>query len=130
MQFGELDWTSEPIGEFESGAIGHQHHHHKFWKQLGHFGKEYVKDLVHWDESVSQRKNDFAVDSRDIKLHYLYNKVMTSPSEENNAALQAEITHRMNIDKLFEELFPMHMDAVKNNTTPLPTDFDCYRTLV
>lgn len=55
---------------------------------------------------------------------------MTDPSPENNAALQAEISHRMKIDNLFAEWFPMHMEAVKSHTTPLPTDFHCYRTLV
>ena len=30
----------------------------------------------------------------------------------------------------FETLFPQHVEAVKNNETPLPTEFDCYRSLV
>jgi len=36
----------------------------------------------------------------------------------------------METDALFEKLFPKHVEAVKSNTTPLPTDFDCYRSLV
>lgn len=86
--------------------------------------------MSHWDEAIAYKKNEFAVDSRDIQLHYLYNQVMTDATPEANAALQAEIAHRMQMDKLFSDLFPMHMDAVKNNSTPLPTDFDCYRTLI
>jgi legumain len=128
LQWGEVDWTTEPIGMFES--IVDAPAKKSFWKSLRHFGKNAIKDIVHWDEAASEKKNDFAVDSRDIQLHYLYNLVMTNPSAENNAALQAEISHRMKMDKLFSDLFPMHMDAVKSNSTPLPTDFDCYRTLI
>ena len=27
-------------------------------------------------------------------------------------------------------MFPSHVEAVKNKTVPLPTDFDCYRELI
>lgn len=79
---------------------------------------------------MSKKKNDYAVDSRDVKMHYLYNKVMRTPSLENSQALQEELNHRTKMDTLFEKLFPVHMEAIKNKTTPLPTDFDCYRNLV
>jgi len=36
----------------------------------------------------------------------------------------------MIVDERFEKAFPLHMEAVKNNTTPLPTDFECYRKLI
>jgi len=29
-----------------------------------------------------------------------------------------------------EQLFSHHFEAMKNGTTPLPTDFECYRNLV
>jgi len=35
------------------------------------------------DESTI-RKNQFAVDSRDIQLHYRYNNVMRDPTTENH----------------------------------------------
>jgi len=129
LQWGEVDWTTEPIGMFES-TLDSAPEKGGFWKQFKHFGKNALKDISHWDEAVAYKKNEFAVDSRDIQLHYLYNQVMTDPTPEANAALQSEIAHRMKMDKLFSDLFPMHMDAVKNNSTPLPTDFDCYRTLI
>lgn len=34
------------------------------------------------------------------------------------------------MDVLFDKLFPTHMEAVKNKTTPLPTEWECYRNLV
>jgi len=76
------------------------------------------------------RKNEFAVDSRDVKLHWLYNNVMADPSTENHKALQDEINHRMKVDKIFEEAFPKHIEAVRKATTPLPTEFECYRKLI
>jgi len=36
----------------------------------------------------------------------------------------------MAVDSRFESIFPTHVEAVKGNTTPLPTDFECYRKLV
>lgn len=89
-----------------------------------------MKHILEKHAPSTHIKNEFAVDSRDIKLHYLYNKVMQESTPENHKALQEELDHRMKVDKIFEEAFPRHMEAVKNNTTPLPTDFDCYRKLV
>jgi len=55
---------------------------------------------------------------------------MTNPSKENNLALKKEISHRMEVDLRFETMFPAHVEAFKSNTTPEPTNFDCYRKLV
>jgi hypothetical protein len=54
---------------------------------LIHEGLEYLDDALLVDEYASERKNTFAVDSRDIKLHFLYNKVMKNATPENHAAL-------------------------------------------
>ena len=102
----------------------------KWWKKLANVGKEALKEALDVNDAVSKSKIDFAVDSRDVNLHYLYNLVMQNPTQENNLALQAEITNRMNVDLRFTKMFPNHMEAVKNGTDPLPTDFDCYRTLI
>ena len=56
----------------------------------------------------------------------IYNNVVNHPSAENNAALQAEINHRMKIDTFFKDLYPQHIDSVP----VLPTDFTCYRKLI
>jgi legumain len=128
LQFGDLTFTSEPIGNFESG--NDSTNTPKFWSQFKRIGKNVLKDVTNWEEAASTRKNEFAVDSRDINLHYLYNMVMSDPTIENNEALQAELNHRMTVDLQFAKMFPTHVDAVKNNTTPLPTDFECYRRLI
>ena len=130
LQWGELDFTTETIGEFEASIpMEKKQKKHSFWHNLKHAAKDILQDVL-VDQKDVDRKNEFAVDSRDIQLHYLYNLVITEPSRENSEALQKEITHRMAVDQRFETIFPHHVEAVKNNTTPLPTDFECYRKLV
>jgi legumain len=129
LQFGDLTIDKEPIGNFEAGTVDSSEKK-KFWNEFKHIGKNFLKDITHWDEATSKRKNDFAVDSRDIQLHYLYNKVMSDPSIENNKALQEELNHRTEVELRFTELFPQHVDSIKANEYPQITDFDCYRTLI
>merc|ERR1711935_1231945 len=105
LQFGDLSFTNEAIGNFESVLGAAQNKTENFWKSLKKIGKDIVKDAVHWDEATAYEKNSFAVDSRDIKLHYLYYQVKEDPSIE-------------------------HMNALKNNATPNPTEFDCLRDLM
>jgi len=40
------------------------------------------------------------------------------------------LIYRQEIDKIFTELFPIHIQAVKDKKTPNPTDFDCLRKMV
>jgi hypothetical protein len=87
-----------------------------------------LKDEV--DKYDAERKNKFAVDSRDIKLHYLYNQVMTDATPENHQALAEEIAHRMKIDKIFNEVFPQYMSAVKAGENPPITEWGCYKKMI
>lgn len=130
LQWGDLSWTSDKIGEFESANFTAESKKSNLWNKVKHIGKNMLKDAVHWDEFSSQRKNDFAVDSRDIKLHYLYYRVKEEPSSENMEALQQELKARTELDNVFAEMFPVHMQAIKDNAVPDPTDFDCLRDLV
>jgi legumain len=125
LQFGQLSLDTEPIADFQSGtdAVAEQ----DWWKVLKNKGK------MHWEhftQEFDERKSTYAVDSRDIKMHYLYNKVMQEATPENHQALQDEITHRMKVDSTMEALFGHHFEAMKNGTTPNPTDFECYRKLI
>jgi len=60
-----------------------------------------TKTLWGSDSSETERKNKFAVDSRDINLHVLYQRVMRDPSEENHKLLKAELENRMRVDSIF-----------------------------
>jgi len=126
LQWGQLSLTSETLDEFEAGTTKEA----DFMGYLNDLGRSFFDDALGFKEDDAERKNQFAVDSRDVQLHYLYNKVITDPSTENQQALADEIDHRMKMDKMFEELFPHHMEAVKSGAKILPTDFECYRTLI
>jgi hypothetical protein len=55
---------------------------------------------------------------------------MRDPTPENHDALAKEVAHRSRTDQIFQDAFGHHMEAVKKGTTPLPTDFTCYRNLI
>jgi len=128
LQWGQTNFTSEPIADFQSNSDATPT---DFWGQMIHSGLEFIDDALSIDQYEMERKNTFAVDSRDIKLHYYYNKVMKNPTPENHAALEAEIDHRMKIDQIFETAFGQeHMDIVRAGETAQVQNYDCYRTLI
>ena len=129
QQWGQLAWTNEAIGNFESGQYT-SNESSSFWDILKSMSSRQVKNATKWDEITSSRKDNFAVDSRDVKLHYLYVKVREDPSVDNMKALEDELQYRTEIDNLFAEVFPVHAVTVKNKPNPNPTDFDCLRSMV
>ena len=129
LQWGQTNFTSEPIADFQSNTDAEQTP--DFWTQMIHDGLEFIDDALMINEAEIERKNTFAVDSRDVKLHYFYNKVMKDSTPENHAALQAELSHRMKIDNIFETAFGQeHMDIVRAGETAKVQNFECYRTLI
>jgi len=72
------------------------------------------------------------VNSRDAKLHYLFNRVANGGGETAHQELKDEIDHRMFVDKLFANAFPKHFGegADKVELTVQPTDFECLRFLM
>jgi len=108
LQWGDVSFTNELAAEFETGAP-EALQTPTMWQQMKHIGKQGLRQVSGWDKFEAKRKNDFAVDSRDIQLHYRYARVMENPSKENHQALLEEIAMRMKIDKIFEEAYPQHM---------------------
>jgi hypothetical protein len=72
------------------------------------------------------------IDSRDVKLHYLFNRVQKASGHQAHQELKDEIDHRMFVDKLFAEAFPKHFgaDADLMELTVQPSDYKCLRYLV
>lgn len=100
------------------------------WDSLSYAGHN-LFNTYSYSTAEEQRKNDFAVDVRDIDLHYLYQKVMNEPSKENQEALKNEISHRIQIDDLFKDAAGVILEDIKNEKLDtLPKDFDCYRDLI
>jgi legumain len=133
LQWGQLTFTSEPIGDFEGSTEAAEEKKMNFkdhLKKFGHGIKGAIKDITKWNQIKSMDKTQSAVDSRNVKMHYLYNKVQQDASLENINALQVELTLRAQVDTVMEKLFPMHMEAVKNKSYPNPTEFNCLRELI
>ena len=125
LQWGELDWTTEPIGIFE----GHwDTASDDFFKNMMHGAGKTLKQISDdfIVDAVSSETNKFAIDSRDVNLHYYYNLVMNEPSAENQQALLNEIEMRMNIDKIFNTLNPNFVLGEH----PSNIDFECYQELI
>jgi legumain len=127
LQWGDLAWTTEPIGDFQAGAVVEKEEKKaSFWKDLASTGKTIFKQAVEWDKYAAADKNKYAVDSRDIALHYYYTRVMENPTPENHKNLSDEISKRMNVDKVFAEAFP----AYKLGESPAHINFECYKKLI
>ena len=55
---------------------------------------------------------------------------MLNGTLENTSALTKALNARMLADKRFKEMFPSHTKDVLAGNILVPTDYDCYRTLV
>merc|ERR1712166_1205194 len=83
QEFGNLDIQKEPIGAFQSTQSGAVAEDKKFWRLIKSGAKSLVKDIFDIDEKMAYVKNESAVNSRDINLHYLYSQVMLNDTHEN-----------------------------------------------
>jgi len=86
MQYGELDWDTLPIGDFEGGS--------------GAPNRSRARP-----HRAATTTRGSSVDSRDAKLQYLYWNYVRAKTPEAKAAfgekLTAEVTHRQSMDNLF-----------------------------
>jgi len=130
-KFGDFDFMSEPIGDFE-GVLTSPHQHSDSWE--GRF-KRFATHVV---DKTTQKAKKFIdvirpeqkahnhVDSRDNKLHFLTEKAMREGTKEAHEELKAEVEHRMFADDLFTQLFPGYHTAEDFEVT----DHDCLRFTV
>jgi len=91
MQYGDLDYTSDPIGDYEGEEGSHK------------------KSLLHRRRQPAQRKSS-DVQAYDIKMHSMYYKYLRTPVSDVSARasamilLQQELHHRIETDALFHTL--------------------------
>jgi len=77
MQWGDVTFTTEPIGHFLGNNIG---------------TKKSIRETVFKiNEEQEVKKTYSSIDARNIQLQYLVNKFTKNPSLENKNALQEEI---------------------------------------
>lgn len=77
-----------------------------FLKSLPKLGEkpisDYVSDGMTAYTALNSPSKTSVVNSRDAKLHYLFNRVAKNGGEQAHQDLKDEIDHRMYVDKLFE----------------------------
>jgi len=86
LQWGQLTFTNEPIGDFEAGDVESSKPEHLFGK-LKKFGKNLMRSTTDDLSESVKVKNESAVDSRDNTLFMLYNAYMEDQSVENAQAV-------------------------------------------
>ena len=112
MKFGTYNFISEFIGDFQGTCEAKS--------TLSNFLRSLKKETSHKEFS--------AVESRDIKMHYLYNKYLRTNSESDAKELQAEIDNRLMIDERFDRL---RANAGINFADKVTVDdFECYKNVV
>ena len=137
--FGELDFGNEFVGDFQgidegatpsfTGALK------GLLKNIPRYGEQmsnYVSEAQTAIKAIKAPKKNSVVNSRDAKLHYLFNRVQKAGGEQAHQDLKDEIDHRMFVDKLFAEAFPKHFgpDADLVELTVQPKDYECLRFLM
>lgn len=114
MKFGESSFVQEAVGNFQ-GVCDAQATVSSFLRNLK-------------KPEEKERQEYAAVDSRDIKLDYLYNKYMRTKTTEDAIELQDEITNRTKIDMRFDYLRSAVGVQLKDH--PDINDFECYKGLI
>lgn len=112
MKFGDMHFTSEVIGNFQGVCDT----------------KSTLSNFLRSIRSVEPTKKYASVESRDIKMDYLYNKYLRTNSHEDAQELQAEIANRQMIEERFNKL---RLSAgIMMEEKPKVQDFDCYKSVV
>uniref|UniRef100_A0A7S3KA71 legumain n=1 Tax=Euplotes crassus TaxID=5936 RepID=A0A7S3KA71_EUPCR len=112
MKFGTFDFMDEFVGNFQ-GTCSAKNPIASFFKGIK---KEPTYEEFH------------AIDSRDIKMHYLHDKYVRTYADEDAAALMAEVKNRQSIEERFSRL---RASTGINAEGPVTiTDWDCYKTVV
>jgi legumain len=113
MKFGDLDFTSEVIGNFQGVCDSKS--------TLNNF----LRSTTHVEAPTREYSS---IDSRDAKMDYMYNKYLRTNSHEDAEELQAEIINRQTIQERFNRL---RLSAgIQMENKPKVQDFDCYKAVV
>lgn len=118
--FGDSSFLGEAIGRFQGSCKAKTGDYYDLLNEKFDTYSKMASDALFTTERHVQ-----TVDSRENKLHYLSQRVMSEGTPEAYAELQAEIEHRQFVDALFEE----HFGEV-SNASDFIEDYDCLRMMV
>jgi legumain len=116
QEYGDLTMKSEAIGNFEGVCDAAK--------------KDNIVDFLlrKITRKPFKKQEGNPVDSRDVKMHYLYHKYLKSGDREDAMHLQAEITERHAVEARFEKLT---QDArIPFASNPEIMNHDCYKATV
>jgi len=106
QQFGDLNWVNEEISNYH-GDIPEK-------REKLVIDEDYAKYL--------EKAKESRINSRDAKIHYLYNKAMNNNDFNSKQELTDELLHRRTVDRIFEKFGV--------NTTYTVIDFKCLKATV
>jgi len=115
--FGNFDFLSEPIGDFQGTCENNATATEKIFSKFTNV----VNSVV--DKNDPSREH---VSSRDHDLHFYYNRVMSHGTQEDYDNLAKEIEHRQFIDSFVADVLPEE----NANAPETPQNFDCLRMMV
>ena len=116
-KFGNFTFKDEPVGAFQGIYEGASTITEKMVNKLTSTYKGYFEIETEMSDTVS---------SRDVDLHYYYNRVMREGTQEAYNDLKIELDHRQYVDKLFTQEYFMDV----TNAPEIPQNFDCLRMMV
>ncbi len=100
QKFGDFDFVDEVVAEFQGNFDGSQTLIERSFASF----LSYVNPAK---PQVSKSK----VDSRDVKMHYLYKRAERNGGEVAQRELIEELESRMDADSLFNKVFAHHAEA-------------------
>ena len=122
--FGDHDILSEPVGDFFGVNDGsHDGEHHWGEAMLRRLGMHADLEVEH-HQSLQPEVGMY--DSRDVKLHYLFDTYLHTRSPKDLLKLQQELEHRQKADLFFKTMaLDFHVNGVYDKT-----DYECLRFLI
>jgi len=118
MQYGDMKFGSDPIGDFQSTLDTSM-------------TEAMISGVAYTDEyAPNPERHTSVVDSRDIKLNHLYARVMTDGSHKAQLDLSSEINHRMRTDDVFRQVRSTLNITDEDMADVDVNNFDCYRQAI
>ena len=124
---------SEPVADFE-GAYDGATYTQKMLDDITAYLDDYAEysaDVMKqiapsFDKMFEHARHSELVDSREVDLHFFYQRVMREGTAQAYADLKNELEHRQFVDKLFNDEMFSH---TRNSEAPVQ-NYDCLKMMV
>ncbi|EAR87482.1 peptidase C13 family protein (macronuclear) [Tetrahymena thermophila SB210] len=119
MQWGDLEFTSEPVGDYLSGSTTPSKKVNNYLRAFFAYGNE---------ENIFNQPKKGLLNSRQATLNYLLNKFQSKPTSENFQ----ELSEALKLVEKFARKFVQFAEkfVLKGSSNALTTNFSCYSNLI